>query len=194
MVFHSRSSGATHTLCFFLTLCVLLPLPSLTNALTPTQRCTQVFTKPSAPDMLITLHSNKTNGFPRQISVDWIEPLSSLLLAISSAKARREINDLSECQCGVSLGLIHKHKARCQKKGTTSKCGVMVQHGVNHAVSAGQIFKPSPSYILCLMQQKGACLCSISGNEITAIEHSMQPKVCGMWWCFMAWLLAIGSS
>lgn len=44
MVFHSRSSGATHTLHFFLTLSVLLPLPSLTNALTPTQRCTQVFT------------------------------------------------------------------------------------------------------------------------------------------------------
>lgn len=49
---------------------------------------------------------------------DQVELLSWLLPAISSTKSRREINDLSECQCGVGLGLIHKHKAHSQKKGT----------------------------------------------------------------------------
>lgn len=51
--------------------------------------------QPSAADMLITLHSNKTNDFLRQISVDQAELPSSLLPAISSTKTRREINYLS---------------------------------------------------------------------------------------------------
>lgn len=124
-----------HTLHFFLPslflFFFLLPPPSPTNALTPTQKkktwvhahiadihARTGLSQPSVTDMLMTLHSNKTNDFLCQISEDQAVLLSLLLPAISSTKTRWEINDLSECQCGVGLGLIHKHKAHSQKKGT----------------------------------------------------------------------------
>ena len=106
-----------------LTLSVLLPLPSplpnkrtYTYALKKKEKKKHGLNRPSAADMLITLHSNKTNDFLRQTSVDQVELLPLLLAAISSTKTRREINDLSECQCGVGPGL--KHKAHRGKMGT----------------------------------------------------------------------------
>lgn len=126
-----------HTLQFFLPslflFCFPLPLLLLTNALTPTQkkksecvhghythihRHTQVLT--SHPQQIcwwLCTQIKLTTSSVRSLR-DQAELLSSLLPAISSTKSRREINDLSECQCGVGLGLIHKHKAHSQKKGT----------------------------------------------------------------------------
>lgn len=88
-----KPSGATHTRCISFSphpFCSSSLSPSSpTNALTPTQikawvhadithKHTHTHTalnQPSAADMLITLHSNKTNDFLRQISVDQVELL-----------------------------------------------------------------------------------------------------------------------
>lgn len=132
--FHSRSSGATHTHYIFSSphsFCSLFSLPSPTNKVTPTQKYvwTHALTHkrahthsdsnwPSAAATLIALHSNKTDDFPRQISVGRTELLALPLPAISSTNTRLEINDLSVCQSGVGLGLIQAHKAHSQERGT----------------------------------------------------------------------------
>lgn len=194
MVFHSRSSGATHTLYFFLTLSVLLPLPSLTNALTPTQRCTQVFT--NHLHQICWSLCTQIKLMASRVRSQWTEWSSYRRSSLQYPAPKPDERSMIYQSVSVVLAwgwfTNTKHAARRREPPLSvvwwCSMELIMQSQLN------KFSTPPPSYILCLMQQKGACLCSISGNGITAIEHNMRPKVCGLWWCFMAWLIAIGFS
>lgn len=167
MVLHSRSSGATHTLHFFLPslfLFFLFPLPSPTNALTPTQRRTRVLTNHLR--QICWSFCAWIKLMTSCVSSQWTERsrLPLLLTEISSTKIRREINDLSACQRGVSLGLIHKHKAQCQKKETPPP-------SVEWWRSMDLITHMQSQLNTCSGSQLPYCLCSKSSGMNTACKQ-----------------------
>lgn len=100
---------------------------------------TQVLTNDRQQICWSLFHSNAANDFPCRTAVDpRLCCCCCSSLQYPAPRPRREINDLSECQCGVGgLRLVHKHKAH----GTPtppSKCGAMAQRGCDrtHAASA----------------------------------------------------------
>lgn len=92
-----------------------------------------------------------------------MELLSLLLPAISSAKSRREINDLVSVWCWPGAD-SQTQSTQPEERNSTSKCGVMLQRGCNHTHAASAEHKPSFHLFSTVKEKMQILSCFISGK------------------------------